>query len=176
MSGFAVPKFVAKSRFLWNEPMWPDYNKIWLSSKTPTSDMMVEKELDRLEYILGLYPNATLAGQSLGGWWLANLALRPNIAINKLVLWTPLCDCRDYPIFNVTERYNPAKQIPNGINYGFRRVLVLGAKNDLIVPSAKHSWKLSDLFGSITYYLNGGHFYQNNHQSALTYMKEWINL
>lgn len=111
LSGFCVPQFVSQSKFVWNKPFWSDYQCIWFSSKTPTSDHMVEQELDRLEELMKQHPGAILAGHSLGGWWAANLALRNQFLINKMVLWTPLCDTMEYPIFNVTPRYNPINQI-----------------------------------------------------------------
>jgi hypothetical protein len=140
----------------------------------PTSDKMVEKELDRLQNLVELFPGATV-GHSLGAWWGANLALRPEVTINKLVLWTPLCDTEYYPIFNVTQRYNPTIQEGTG-NTGPAKVLALIAKDDLIVPPYGHGWRLIQHFKGTGYTLNGGHFYQNNHKAALQYMKYWIEI
>ena len=176
MAGFCVPIFVAKSKWLFNEPMWEGYQTIWLPSPIPRSDIMVEKELDRLERLLGRYPEATLVGHSLGGWWASNIALRPQIQLHKLVLWTPLCHEQDYPIFNVTPRYHPCNQPAPDHAIGPDRVLVLGAKDDLIVPAMSHAHKLVIHFAGQAYHLLGGHFYQRNHQSALNYMKNWIEL
>ena len=175
INGWAVPKFIAKSPWVWDESFWAGYQRIWISSKTPTSDGMVQKELDRLQTILSKYPGATLAGHSLGGWWSANLALRPEVKINKLVLWTPLGYAGDYPIFNVTPRFHPPHQGPTH-NSGPHRVLVLYGKDDLIVPSAHHALPLARHFGALEYRLEGGHFFQSNHRAALRYMKDWIEL
>lgn len=173
ISGWAVPKFIAKSKWVWDKDFWADYKCIWLSSKTPTSDGMVQKELNKLQNLLNLYPDATLAGQSLGGWWASNLALRSEVKIKKLVLWTPLGNAGDYLIFNVTPRFHPPHQELVS-NSGPNRVLVLYGKDDLIVPPDAHAHHLSRHFRAMDYKLNGGHLYQSNHRAALQYMKDWI--
>lgn len=173
LSGWMVPKFVSKSKLVWDESFWSDYRCLWISSKTPTSDGMVKRELDRLQHLLELFPGAAIAGQSLGGWWAANLALRPKLNIKKMVLWTPLGNAGAYPIFNVTPRYHPPNQLTNA-NYGPGRVLIFEAKHDLIVPPQHHAINLVQHFGGLRYTLNGGHFYQSNHRQALEYMKDWI--
>jgi hypothetical protein len=68
MSGIFVPKWLAKSKFIWDKSNWEDYHCIWLNSKIPYSDMMVAQELDKLENLILKYPDATLAGHSLGAW------------------------------------------------------------------------------------------------------------
>lgn len=176
ISGWQVPKFIAKSQLVWNESFWPDYNKIWVSSKTPISNKMVERELDRLEYLINLFPGATLAGHSLGGWWASNLALRPNLIIKKLVLWTPLGDTEPFPIFKAGDHFHPAYLQSHSSNYGPAKVLVFHAKKDRIVPPRSHALNLAKHFNAQTYQLNGGHFYQNNHQAGLQYMKDWIEI
>lgn len=175
INGWAVPKFIAKSAWIWDESFWSGYRRLWISSKTPTSDGMVQKELDRLQHLLSLFPGATLAGHSLGGWWASNLALRPGIQIRKLVLWTPLGNAGYYPIFNVTPRFHPPHQelIHNS---GPHRVLVLYGKDDLIVPPNEHALHLARHFRAMEYKLSGGHFFQSNHRAALEYMKEWVEL
>jgi len=173
ISGWAVHPLIAKSKWVWDKSFWSDYNCIWLSSKTPTSDGMVKRELDRLQNLIRAYPEATVAGHSLGGWWASNLALRPKVIIRKTVLWTPLGDTGYYPIFNVTPRYHPPHQ-PVTSNSGPHRVLVLSAKDDLIVPPNGHANELASHFLAMPYRLNGGHFYQSNHRAALEYMREWI--
>lgn len=175
INGWQVPKAIAKSKLVWDEEFWPDYRRIWLSSKTPTSDRMVKAELDRLQNLLKMYPDATLAGHSLGGWWASNLALRPGVKIEKMVLLTPLGNANYYPIFNVTPRYHPTNQTTTS-NYGPHRVLVYHAKDDLIVPPGAHANLLIRHFGAMDYQLKGGHFYQSNHEEALHYMKDWIEI
>ena len=175
ISGFGVPQFVAQSRFVWNKPFWSDYQCLWLPSLTPTSDKMVERELDHLEDLMAQHPGATLAGHSLGGWWAANLALRPQVVIKKMVLWTPLCDTSSYPIFNVTPRYYPPYQVNHNLPlHGPERVLIVSAEHDLIVPCDQHAFPLFMCFLCQQYKLFGGHFYQTNHQARLSYMKDWI--
>jgi hypothetical protein len=174
ISGFGVPEFVARSKFLWDEPFWSDYTCFWLGSRTPTSDRMVEKELDRLERILSRYPDSTVAGQSLGAWWAANLALRSTVDIKKLVFWTGLCNHNEYPIFNATPRYNPVYQESTNQNFGVHRVLNVYAKDDLIVPPQSHAFQLNKQFCPMPYQLEGGHLLQRNHKEALSFMKDWI--
>jgi pimeloyl-ACP methyl ester carboxylesterase len=175
ISGWQVPKFIAKTKWVWDAEFWSDYKCIWISSKTPTSDGMVRRELDRLQSLLRRFPEAAVAGQSLGGWWASNLALRPDVKIRKMVLWTPLGNAEEYPIFNVTPRYHPLNQ-PLTNTYGPHRVLVYSAKDDLIVPPASHGNRLVQHFSAIGYPLKGGHLYQSNHQEALEYMKDWIEV
>lgn len=141
----------------------------------PTSNAMVEQELDRLQNIIDCFPEAALIGHSLGGWWAANLALQPECNIDKLVLWTPLGDTELYPFFNVTDKYKPtARELTK--NAFAHRVLTVIAKNDLIVPAPLHGQALSRHFHSMIYELDGGHFYQKNHQAGLSYMKDWIEV
>lgn len=176
ISGWQIPKSVAQSKFVWDKTLWRDYRCLWLDSKTPINDWMVEKELDRLAYLLKVFPDATVAGHSLGGWWSANLALRPEILIKKLVLWTPLGDTSTYPIFNVSKRFHPPLQPINPLNRGPQKALVFYAKNDLIVPPDDHSLQLLKQFDAMPYKLKGGHLFQFNHGAGLRYMKDWIEL
>lgn len=173
ISGWMVPKIVGKSPLVWDKDFWSGYKTIFLNSKTPTSDRMVAEELDYLQNIVESNPGCALAGQSLGAWWSANLALRPHVSIKKMVLWTPLGDANAYPIFNVTRRYHPMNQKPTS-NQGPHRVLTMIGKYDLIVPPNYHAEELNSHFRGMPYLLEGGHFYQSNHKSALHYMKEWI--
>jgi predicted alpha/beta hydrolase family esterase len=176
MSGIFVPKWLAKSKFIWNKSHWSNYKCLWLNSKIPYSDMMVERELDYLERLINKYPGAILAGHSLGAWWAANLLCRPSFSIKKAIFWTPLVDANEYPIFNVTPRYDPCKQDPNPINVGINKTLVVYGSDDLLVPHESHSYNLSNHFKSMPYRLEGGHFYQTNHQAALNYMQDWIEI
>jgi predicted alpha/beta hydrolase family esterase len=176
MSGIFVPKWLAKSKFIWDKSHWFDYKCLWLNSKIPYSDIMVEKELDYLERLVKKYPGAILAGHSLGAWWVANLICRETITVKKSIFLTPLVDTNGYPIFNVTSRYNPCKQIPNYNNIGLDKTLVVYGKEDLLVPQEDHSFDLINHFKSTPYRLEGGHFYQTNHHAALNYMKEWVEL
>ncbi len=173
ISGWAVPKLIAKSKLVWDKSLWHDYKTIFLNSKTPTSDKMVAQELDSLQDLVESNPGCTLAGQSLGAWWSANLALRPHVTIKKMVLWTPLGDANVYPIFNVSRRYHPMGQHPH-VNYGPHRVLTMVGMRDFIVPPEYHARDLNAHFNGIEYKLKGGHFYQLNHAAGLQYMKDWI--
>jgi pimeloyl-ACP methyl ester carboxylesterase len=176
LSGFMIPIWAAKTKFVWNDSLWKDYNKIYLSSKTPLSDGMVDRELDNLCRLVNNFPNVTLAGMSLGAWWAANLASHTECKIKKLVLWTPLGDANAYPIFNVTKRHHPANKTPNQHNVGPHRCAIFSAEYDLIVPPHFHTKDLISKFDSITYKLDGGHIYQPNHQAGLKFMKDWVEL
>jgi len=173
INGWSVPQFIAQSPWVWNAGQWSEYKTIWLSSKTPTSDRMVKDELDRLQNLIEIYPGCTLAGHSLGAWWASNLALRPNVTIRKMVLWTALGNTKAYPIFNVSKRYYPMSQPPTN-THGPHRVLSFIGTRDLIVPPKSHADKLNDHFNGMAYQLYGGHFFQSNHAAGLKYMKDWI--
>jgi pimeloyl-ACP methyl ester carboxylesterase len=176
LSGFMVPNILAKTRFVWDDSIWKDYHRIYMPSKTPTSDYMVAKELDRLSGIVNAYPNVTFAGQSLGAWWGANLACRPESKIKKLALWIPLGDAQAYPIFNASRTYHPPHLIPNQNSIGPHRTIVYYGKRDFIVPPKNHCFDLIKLFNAESYPLDGGHFFQINHKAGLNFMKDWIEI
>jgi hypothetical protein len=176
ISGFMVPKLIAKSSLVWDDGIWKDYHRIYLDGKTPTSDRMVSQELDKLCKFVNQFPNVTVAGQSLGAWWAANLACQIQSKIKKLVLWTPLCDARDYPFLNVTPRHDPSNKVPNSHNVGPSRTAVFAANDDWITPHREHGYSLSVRFKATDYSLNGGHYFQSNHKSGLLFMKDWIEL
>lgn len=176
LSGLGVPKFLARSKFIWNDPLWQDYHRIYITTKIPISDKMVENELENLCKLVGSYPNVTIAGQSLGAWWGANLACYPGSDIKKLVMWTPLGDTSYYPIFNASRRHHPMNKQPNSHNIGPHRAAVFAANYDCVVPIKKHAITLSKHFDAINYKLDGGHLFQNNHLPALHFMKDWIEL
>lgn len=176
ISGFMVPKLLAKSKFVWEDSMWKDYRRIHIPSKTPLSDTMVDRELDRLCHLVNMFPNAIVAGHSLGAWWAANLACHPQSKIKKLVFWTPLSDTVAYPIFNVTNRHYPVYKSPNAHNVGPHKTLTFEAVNDFIVPPKDHSFQLNNHFKGTLYRLKGGHFFQSNHKAGLLFMKDWVEL
>lgn len=175
ISGWKVPQWIAKSKLVWDNSMWHDYRILYLDSKTPTSNQMISKELDSLQDIMEANPSAALVGQSLGGWWAANLALRFSVNIRKLVFWTPVCNASVFPIFKAGSFYNPLNRQQTH-NSGPHRVLTCSAHRDLIVPPDAHGYELAKHFNSMTYNLNGGHILQSNHKAALQYMKDWIEL
>lgn len=176
LHGIFIPNWLGGSKFVWDKSQWEDYNCIWLESKVPYSDMMVERELDRLQRLMEKHPGAVIAGHSLGAWWAANLACRHNCDLAGTVLWTPLINHELYPIFNATARYHPCKQAPNPKNTGAHKMLVFYGENDLIVPHKEHSYHSINHFKATPYALQGGHFWQTNHTVALQYMKDWIEV
>ncbi len=176
INGFAVPKFVGKSRFVWDDEFWEGYNRIYLTSAVPVSDVMVTAQLTKLNQFIKKFDKPIVAGQSLGAWWAANLACYPGSTIDKMVLWTPLGDAQRVPIFNVTRKHHPTWKEPNQHNVGPHKTLLLYGKRDWLVPPNLHSGDLAEHFKAMTYELNGGHFHQFNHKRGLSYMKDWIEL
>lgn len=173
ISGWQVPNILARTKYVWDEELWSDYNACYFMSKTPTSDKMIAEHLDILENIVHNNPGCAVVGQSLGAWWAANLALRPTVTIKKLALWTPVCDASAYPVFKASRKFHPPYQKLTNTK-GPHRVLTLVAKNDLIVPPDAHGNELRDHFNSMNYELKGGHFFQRNHKAALLFLKDWI--
>jgi len=173
ISGFLLPNFIGQSSLMWNDKFWQDYNRVYLNSKIPTSDIMVSQEIEELVGITSSFSNVVLAGQSLGGWWAANVACHAKCKINKLVLWTPLADTQFFPMFNATALHFPRNKNPT--IFGPNKTLTISANNDWIVPHFEHSYQLEKLFLSSKFILNGGHYYQDNHQQGLEVMKKFIN-
>jgi predicted alpha/beta hydrolase family esterase len=172
LSGIFVPTWLAKSPFIWQASHWFGYNCLWEKSKIPSSDHVVDQELDRLEKLVSQFHKVILAGHSLGAWWVSNLLSRPRVtAVTKSVLWTPLTDANKYflPV-----SHHPLDQQPNRQHVGPNRNLVVYASQDLIVPHYDHALELAKHFNSQTYQLDGGHFHQKNHKAGLWFMKEWL--
>lgn len=176
LSGFAVPTWLSKTKFVWNDPFWEDYHRVYIDSKTPRSDNMVDRELARLSNLINSYDNPIVIGQSLGGWWGANLACYPGTKMDKLVLWTPVCHAEVYPIFNVTLRHHPMAKHNNPNMHGPHRVLISYAYDDWLVPHDYHAVALMKKFNATLFRLDGGHWFQTNHQQGLSFMKDWIEL
>lgn len=174
LSGFAVPTVLAKSRFVWDDKLWEGYNRIYYTSKTPTSDKMAQDEIHNLVELYNKYPDAYYAGHSLGAWWLANLSCFHSVNIKKMLLMTPLVNTKNYPMFNVTERFNPILKSKKIL--GPHKVCVLIANNDLLVKPEYHGHFLVQYFNATKYIMQGGHFYQSNHKLALEFAKVWLDL
>lgn len=176
LSGLAVPVIVAKSKYIWEDNLWKYYNRIYITSKIPTSDLMVERELDRLCNLFSKYDKPIIVGQSLGAWWAANLGSDINFTGDKLVFWTPLVKTSHYGIFNVTERFNPLLKPILPKNKGPHKSIVFEGKKDWLVPWQWHSQPLAHHYEAVTYPLDGGHWYQTNHKEGLIFLKEWIEV
>jgi predicted alpha/beta hydrolase family esterase len=177
LSGFSIPKLLAKSSLFFDETMWKGYHTVFYSSKTPISNEIVEKELDNLYDLISSFSQSIVVGHSLGAWWAAHLANRHGNKITKLILWTPLCDTTVYSsLFTVDgAKYNPTNN-KNVHNYGPHKTSVVYADNDLIVPYNMHAKPLISHFNANSYILNGGHAYQTNHSLGLEYIKDWIEI
>jgi pimeloyl-ACP methyl ester carboxylesterase len=176
INGFAVPKFVGKTRFVWDDDFWQGYNRIHLTSAVPISDVMVSSQLTKLNKFVSQFDKPIVIGQSLGAWWAANLACHPKSNIDKMVLWTPLGDAQKYPVFNVSDYHHPVCKAPNPHNIGPHKTLVCYGERDWLVPPEEHAHNLISHFKATEYKLDGGHFFQFNHKRALSYMKDWIEL
>lgn len=174
ISGWSISPWLAKSILFWNDSVWKNYNRVYISSKTPTSDRMVQEELNNLSNIINQHTNVILAGHSLGAWWAANLACETRNAIEKLVFWTPLSDVDTYPIFTASEKYHPMNKVPNSNILGKKNSLLFEAKYDLIVPPEHHCHDLLYHFDAYKYTLYGGHALQLNHKKGLQFMRSWI--
>lgn len=174
LNGIGCPITLGKSPFVWHDAKWEGYNRIYQYSLVPTSDAMVEKELSRLSSLISRYDKPILAGHSLGAWWAANLACRSSIDIDRLVLYSPLGTANTYPIFNVSNSYNPGHLLPNPEIIGHHKSLLFYGNLDLIVPYKTHSIPLIDKFNPTTYVLKGGHFLQVNHLQSIRFMRNWI--
>lgn len=176
LSGFSIPTYISKSKLFFDDSMWEGYHRVFYSSKTPSSDTMVEKELNNLNSLVNSFSYPIVIGHSLGAWWATNLACNNSSNIKKLVLWTPLCDVNMYPIFNASRKYHPINRVANKHNTGLHNTLVCYANNDLIVPHIAHAQPLISQFNASSYELNGGHAYQIDHKSGLSFVKDWIEL
>lgn len=174
LNGIGCPITLAKSPFVWHDSQWTEYNRIYQYSRVPTSDTMVERELSRLSQLISQYDNPIIAGHSLGAWWAANLACRPSVSMDRMVLFSPLGTANTYPIFNVSNRYDPAQLHPNPEIVGPHKSLVFYGNMDIIVPHKTHALPLIKKFQPTTYVLKGGHFLQANHLQSIQFMKEWI--
>lgn len=176
LSGMGVPKILARSSFVWDDIRWRDYNRLYVTSKIPTSDNMVKHHLKELTNLINSFSNPVVVGQSLGAWWLANLACEPKCQMTKIAFFIPLVNANHFPIFNVSQIYHPLNRVPNKQNMGPHKALVVGAHDDLIVPTQQHANPLAVHFNASYYRMNGGHLLQKDHTSALSFTKDWIEL
>jgi len=175
LSGFCVPLSLAKTKFVWNECFWSDYNCIFLCSKTPRSDCGIKKELSRLKKIVSKYDQPTLAGHSLGAWWVSHLMMELDINVKNAVYLTPLANLQEYSrIFKGYQNFDVfTKKVPQN-RTGPHRNLIIYGNIDLITPR-RHANMLAKHFNGFEYKLRGGHLFQTNHENALLFMKKWID-
>lgn len=174
LSGWALPQFVSKSLFFFNDSFWKEYNRIYYKSKSPISDQMVNQELLNLINMIDNYNDVIVVGHSLGAWWAANLACHPQSKIDKLALWTPLGNSQKIPIFNTS--HEPINKKINSHNVGPNKTFIIHAKYDLIVPYKDHAMPLIDKFNAASLLLDGGHTWQKDHNNGLIQLKKWIEL
>ncbi len=174
ISGWGVPKFLEKTSLAWNDEMWKDYSRIYLSSKTPVSDVQVSNHLNELNKFVNSFPDPIVMGQSLVAWWAGNLACQKGTKISKLILFLPLAHLADYKFFNVSSKYSLFNREP--IVSGPHKVLVAGATKDIIAPYGEHAARLANKYNACSYSLNGGHYFQQGHKACLNFMKDWIEI
>lgn len=174
ISGWGVPGFLQRTPLVWDDKSWEDYGRIYLSSKMPASDVMVKKHLQKLNKFVNAFDKPIVVSQSLGAWWAANLACQPDSKIDKLVLMIPLSNLSDYPFFNASPLLYPLNREP--LIKGPHKVLVAGARNDIIAPVKDHAERLARHFNATPYELNGGHYFQKDHKAFLQFTKDWIEI
>lgn len=174
ISGWGVPRLIAKSRFGWNDELWTDYSRIYLPSVAPKSDVMVRQHLGYLENLINSLNNPIVMGQSLGGWWAANLACQPNIKMDKVVLYTPFSDLHEYAFFNASPLYYPYNR--EAKVKGPHRVLICHAREDIFAGERIHTYRLMNTFNAVDYQLDGGHFKQKNRIPCLEFIKDWMEI
>lgn len=173
INGLSIPTYLSKTRYVWNDDLWKDYNRKYLSSPIAISNLDFQNKLESLIKIVNSVENPVVIGQSLGAWWAANLACTKEVKLNKLILMTPLVDARDVPFFNISKGINPLEKPPFIV--GPDKVLVCFAKNDIICPPYTNAYNLLRHFNGIQYHLNGGHFFQKDHTSCLKFMQDWMD-
>ena len=174
ISGLSIPKVLAKTKFVWNDKLWSDYNRTYIGNYFPTSDADAYRYLEELKELINSLSNPIVIGQSLGAWWTANLACTPNCNIKKIILMTPLANAKEVPFFNTTVLLYPMNRKP--LVSGPHKVLVCQGKYDLITPPIYNGEKLIKHFNAVSYSLNGGHLYQSDHTAALNFMQDWIDI
>jgi hypothetical protein len=174
INGLSIPKILAKTKYVWDDKLWKNYNRAYLSSPVSISDLDAKNQLTELINIVNSVDSPIVIGQSLGAWWAANLACVKDINLNKLILFTPLADARLAPMCNVTKIMNPLEQPP--YLTGPHKVLVCEAKYDMVCPIYEHSYPLIRHFNAMPYSLNGGHFFQKDHTACLSFIQDWIDL
>jgi len=174
ISGLSIPKCLAKTKLVWNDSLWNDYNRYYVSNYLPTSDLDAKRKLNELKELINSLSNPIIISQSLGAWWTANLACMPECDIKKVIMMTPLANAKNVPFFNTSSLMYPIKNAP--VVNGPHRVLVCQAKYDLICPVQFNGSRLIKHFNAMSYDLNGGHFYQSDHTSCLKFMQDWIEV
>lgn len=176
LSGFAVPSFISRSSWFFEETFWDGFNCVFYKSKTPTSDEMVNQELENLNKLISPYQDVSVIGHSLGCWWASNLACYDNSKINKLALWTPLGIANDFFIFTSSNESEPLFKKTKPENMGPDKSLVVYAYKDLIVPYTRHAVPLINKFQAASLSLDGGHIWQSDHKKGLSILKDWLKL
>jgi hypothetical protein len=174
INGLSVPKILSKTKYVWNDKLWLNYNRTYLSSYIPTSDFDAQRKVKDLTNLINSLDNPIIICQSLGAWWGAILACTKECNLHKLIMVTPLSDVKHIPFFNVSNIMSPLKMVP--IHTGPHKVLVCSAKYDIICPPSLNAYLLLKHFNALNYEMDGGHFYQKDHISALNFMQDWIEL
>ncbi len=174
INGLSVPKVFSKTKYVWNDKLWLNYKRTYLSSYIPTSDFDAKNKIKELTGLINSLDNPIVICQSLGAWWGANLACTKECNLHKLIMVTPLSNVTYVPFFNVSNIMAPLQNIPH--HTGPHKILVCSAKYDIVCPPIFNSDKLKKHFNALSYEMNGGHFYQKDHTAALHFMQDWIEL
>jgi predicted alpha/beta hydrolase family esterase len=176
LSGFAVPSFISKSSWFFEENFWENFNCVFYKSKTPTSDEMVTQEIENLNKLISPYQDVSVIGHSLGCWWASNLACHPSAKINKLALWTPLGIANKFFVFTSSNKSEPLFKLTKPEIMGPDKSFVIYANKDLIVPHTEHALPLAHKFQAASLELDGGHIWQSDHKKGLLILKDWLKL
>lgn len=174
ISGLSVPNCLGKTKYVWNDKLWKNYNRCYLRSYIPVSDFAAYRKLNELSNLINSLENPILIGQSLGSWWAANLVNLNKVNIKKLILLTPLVSVKKIPFINVSVKLNPLRVKPN--LSGPDKVLVCHGKYDMLCPTINNSYQLIKHFNAMEYAMNGGHFFQTDHEACLRFMQDWIDI
>lgn len=164
LSPFLVTESLAKSKLYWNHSLWNDYNTVYIRSKLPKSDNMVQKELDRLHNLINLFPNVILIGNSLGAWWAGNLACQPS-TIKAIVLIDPIINDQYNFLINATAKYS----------FMFKDPYIAGPTKALVCANQSHH-NVSKHFKAIPYLLDDAVFRSKNYKACLNFTKDWLEV
>jgi hypothetical protein len=161
-----APERVAKSKYYWNSSLWNDYSTIWIETKLPKSDVMVERHLNELTNFINLFQNTDpiMLGNSIGAWWIANLASRKT-NLKAAVMINPIADDYYDPLINATFKYSILSQKPS-----------LQGPTKILVASSDKSSRVAKHFSGVPYLLDFNLFRPKNYHSCLSFIKDWLEV
>jgi hypothetical protein len=161
-----IPERVAKTKYYWNSSLWSNYDTIWIKTKLPKSDVMVEHHLNDLTNFVNLFQNSEpiIFGNSIGAWWIANLACRKS-NLKAAVMLNPILDDYYDPFINTTFKYNILRQTPE-----------LKGPTKVLVAAQDKSSKIAKHFNGVPYLLDSDLFRPKNYSNCLSFIKDWLEV